>query len=147
MAALSLAVVVAARRLEYYSTLGPGPGFFPLWLAMALAVLSLVWLVQVSRNGPAGPARSFLPPRDGLVRIAAVVGSLAAMTFLMDVLGFQVAMFLFLGFLVLVLGAQRWWVAGLTAIAGSAGVFFVFVRYLDLPLPTASIGLLARLGL
>ena len=54
---------------------------------------------------------------------------------------------LLLGFLLLVLGGQRLWVTGIAALAGSAGIFHVFVRYLDLPLPTASLGLLSRLGL
>ncbi len=146
-AALSLVVVVASSKLEYYSSLGPGPGFFRLWLGGVMAALSLVWLVQVSRRGPEGSARSFLPPRDGLLRIAAIIASLAIMTAVLDLIGFQVAMFLFLGYLLLVLGGQRVWVTGIAALVGSVGIFHVFVRYLDLPLPTASIGLLNRLGL
>jgi putative tricarboxylic transport membrane protein len=146
-AALSIVVVVASWKLEYYSSIGPGPGFFPIWLGGVMAVLSVIWLFQVTRRGPEGPARSFLPPRDGLVRIGAILGALASMALLMDTIGFQVSMFLFLGFLLLVLGGQRLWVTGIAALVGSAGIFHVLVRYLDLPLPTASIGVLNRLGL
>lgn len=146
-AALSVAVALAARKLEYYSALGPGPGFFPFWLAAVMALLSVIWLVQVTRRGPEGKARDFLPEGAALVRIAVIVGALALVTLLLDVIGFQLSMFLFLGFLLLVLGRQRWWVAGIAALAGGAGLFHVFVRYLDLPLPTASLEVLGRLGL
>lgn len=147
VATLSAVVVLAARRLEYYSSLGPGPGFFPMWLAGAMGLLSLVWLFQVSRKAPEGTAASFLPPRGGLIRIGCILGALAAMAGLMNVLGFQLSMFLFLAFLLLVLGRQRVWLTAVTALVGSAGIFHVFVRYLDLPLPTASLNLLTRLGL
>lgn len=146
-AALSVVVVVASWKLEYYSSIGPGPGFFPVWLGGVMTLLSVIWLVQVSRRAPEGTARSFLPAREALLRIGSILAALAAMAVLMDVIGFQASMFLFLGFLLLVLGGQRWWVTGITALAGSAGIFYVFVRYLDLPLPTASIDLLNRLGL
>lgn len=146
-AALSVVVVVASWKLEYYSSIGPGPGFFPVWLGGVMALLSVIWLIQVSRRAPEGGAGSHLPPRDGLLRIGAILGALALMALVMDVIGFQVSMFLFLGFLLLVLGGQRLWVTGIAALVGSAGIFHVFVRYLDLPLPTASIGLLNRLGL
>lgn len=146
-AALSVVVVVASWKLEYYSSIGPGPGFFPVWLGAVMAVLSVVWLVQVSRKGPEGSARSFLPPREALLRIGSIIAALAAMSLLMDMFGFQLSMFAFLGFLLFVLGGQRWWVTGLTAVVGSAGIFYVFVHYLDLPLPTASIDLLNRMGL
>ncbi len=147
IAALSVVVVMASRKLEYYSSLGPGPGFFPFWLGVVMAGLAIVWLVQVSRRGPDGSARSFLPANDALVRIGAILGALVAVTFLLDVIGFQIAMFLFLAFLLLVLGGQRIWVTGVTAVLGSVGIFYVFVHYLDLPLPPASIDFLNRLGL
>ncbi len=147
IAALSVMVAVASRKLEYYSALGPGPGFFPFWLGLVMAALSIVWLIQVSRRAPDGSARSFLPANDALLRMAAILGSLVAVTLLLDVIGFQIAMFLFLAFLLLVLGGQRAWVTGVTAVIGSGGIFHVFVRYLDLPLPTSSIDFLNRLGL
>ncbi len=132
---------------EYYTKLGPGAGFFPLWLAGLLGVLALVWLVQVS--GRAGqPAESaFLPPRGGLVRILTILAALLAVTGSMELLGFQLTMFLFLGFLLLVLGRQTLWLTLVIALLGSVGVYRLFGGYLDVQLPPASVGWLAGLGL
>ena len=36
--------------MEYYTDLGPGAGFFPLWLGAVLGGLAIVWLFQVSKR-------------------------------------------------------------------------------------------------
>lgn len=133
--------------LEYYTKLGPGPGFFPFWLGVALAVLVLIWLIQVSRPSGRPKEEALLPERSGIVRILTIVAALGAMAGVMDWLGFQVAMFLFLGFLLRILGRQKWGMTLVVAVLGSVGVYHVFGRYLDVQLPAASVGFLAQLGL
>ncbi len=133
----SALVVWGSLGLEYYTKLGPGAGFFPLWLGVAMGTLSLVWLVQVSgRTGKVSKAASF-PDRPGTVRILAIIASLVAAALVMNLLGF----------LLLVLGRQSVWMTVIIALAGSAGVYRVFVSYLDVQLPAASLAFLARLGL
>ena len=41
-------VVWEAWNLEYYTPLGPGAGYFPLWLGILMGGLSLAWLIQIS---------------------------------------------------------------------------------------------------
>jgi putative tricarboxylic transport membrane protein len=48
----SLIVMVASWSMEYYSSIGPGPGFFPFWLSLALGLLSIAWIVQILRSAP-----------------------------------------------------------------------------------------------
>ena len=56
--AFSAFVVWESWNLEYYTQLGPGAGFFPLWLGVIMGGLSLIWLVQVSgRKGRPGGRR------------------------------------------------------------------------------------------
>lgn len=143
----SALVVWGALSLEYYTKLGPGAGFFPLWLGVAMGTLSLVWLVQVSRRTGKPPKAASLPDRTGIVRILAIIASLVATALVMNLLGFQAAMFLLLVFLLLVLGRQSIWLTVIIALAGSVGVYRVFVSYLDVQLPAASLAFLARLGL
>src|SRR5574340_450581 len=92
----SALVVWGSLGLEYYTKLGPGAGFFPLWLGIAMGALSLVWLVQVSRRTGKSPKTAFLPDRSGIVRILAIIASLIAAALVMNLLGFQVTMFLLL---------------------------------------------------
>jgi putative tricarboxylic transport membrane protein len=145
--ALAVMLMWQSWSLEYYTKLGPGPGFFPFWLGVALAGLVLIWLAQVSMRSGRPKEDAFLPDRSGRLRILAILVALGAMAFFVDVLGFQIAMFIFLGFLLRVLGRQTWWVTAVTTLAGSVGVYHVFGRYLDVQLPASSITFLAKLGL
>ena len=135
------------NNMEYYTPLGPGAGFFPFWLGALLGGLGIVWLVQVSRrlgNTEEGPS---LPPRAGIVRILSIVVSVAAVSALMNLLGFQLAMFLFMLFMLMILGRQTIWTTVIIALVCSVGVYHVFGRYLDVQLPAASLAFLANLGL
>jgi len=145
--ALSAFVVWESWSLEYYTNLGPGPGFFPLWLGVVMGALSLVWLAQVfvRKGGPGDVA--ILPERTGIVRILSTLAALVGMAGLMNLLGFQLTMFLFLVFLLKGLGRQPLWLTLVVALLGSVGVYHLFGAYLDLPLPAATVKFLAKLGL
>jgi putative tricarboxylic transport membrane protein len=143
----SALVVWGSLDLEYYTKLGPGAGFFPLWLGVAMGALSLVWLVQVFRRTGKPSTAASLPDRSGIVRIMAIIASLVAAALVMNLLGFQVAMFLLLVFLLLVMGRQSVWLTMIISLAGSVGAYRIFVTYLDVQLPMSSLAFLARLGL
>jgi putative tricarboxylic transport membrane protein len=133
--------------LDYYTKLGPGSGFFPFWLGAVAGVLSLIWLIQVSRRSGRPKDGAFLPERAGIGRILAILAALGAMAGLMDLLGFQLMMFAFLVFLLMFLGQQKVWMTLVIALVGSVGVYHVFSRYLDVQLPAATVKFLAHLGL
>ena len=135
------------NNMEYYTPLGPGAGFFPFWLGALLGGLGIVWLVQVSRrsgNTEEGPS---LPSRGGIVRILSIIVSVAAVSALMNLLGFQLTMFVFMIFMLMILGRQTIWTTLIIALVCSVGVYHVFGRYLDVQLPAASLSFLANLGL
>jgi putative tricarboxylic transport membrane protein len=145
--ALSAFVVWESRSLEYYTKLGPGPGFFPLWLGVALGGLSLIWLVQVSGRTESPKGAAFLPEGAGIVRILSTLAALVAMAGFMNLLGFQLTMFLFMVFLLMVLGRQALWMTVIAALLASVGVYHLFGGYLGVSLPGATVKLLANLGL
>jgi putative tricarboxylic transport membrane protein len=145
--AFSASVVWESWNLEYYTPLGPGAGFFPLWLGIAMGGLSLIWLVQVSGRKGRPKEGLFLPERGGMARLLSVLGAMAASTLLMDFLGYQLAMFLLLCFLLLIPGRQTIRLTLIVALLGSVGVYHLFGGYLDVQLPKASLALLAGLGL
>lgn len=145
--AFSAFVVWEAWNLEYYTPMGPGAGFFPLWLGVVLGGLSLVLLIQVSGKKGKPKESDFLPDREGLVRLLSIIGSIVLATLVMDILGFQLSMFLLLVFLLLIPGRQRLLLSLIFAIMGSVGIYHLFGRYLDVQLPRTSIEILSRLGL
>lgn len=129
-----------ARKLGYYSSLGPGAGFFPLWLSLALGALSLTLLAGAARGriGDAGVA--FLPPRDALLRIIAIVLGLSFVLFTLDLLGFTVAMAIFGVWTMLVMGSRSVVQIGIVALLGSVGSKALFVDLLGVALPAGKFG-------
>lgn len=136
-----------ALGMTLFTEIGPGSGFFPFSLGVILAGLSMVWLIGIIAQPTEGAGQDFLPQRAGVGRIAAIVVSLFLFALLADTLGFQLTMFVFLLFLLVVLGRQNPLVTLLISIVGSFGIYYVFKNWLDVQLPASSIEFLRNLGL
>jgi putative tricarboxylic transport membrane protein len=130
-----------AFALRYYTPLGPGPGFFPLWLCGLLGVLALVVIVQAVLARPEALPDDFLASRSGYRRIAAVVVGLLAVAILMPTLGFRLTMFAFYVALLSLLGRRHPLETLVLSLAGSFGVFYLFVEFLSQPLPIGTFGI------
>jgi len=141
MLAFCLFALWQSLLLSLTDRLGPGPGFFPFWLAVIGAVLAIALLVSIWREAPS-PANDdtrILPHGSGGRRWLAIVLLLAAVTLAMDFIGFRLAMLIFNAALVVALGDRRWWMIALFAAAGSFGVHYVFTTWLDVLLPDGRI--------
>jgi hypothetical protein len=101
-----------------------------------MGALSLVWLAQVLAQKGSPEDAAILPERAGIARILSTLAALVAVAGFMNLIGFQLAMFLFLVFLLRFLGRQALWVT-----------LVVALLYLDVPLPSAAVKFLAPLGL
>lgn len=126
--------------------LGPGPGFFPFWmaligiaLAIGLLVVTAVEPAAASTEPPDGEER-ILPHGPGASRWFAIVALLAAAAAAMEFAGFRMTMLVFNAALAIALGERRWWVIALFAVLGSVGVFYVFTTWLDVLLPVGIFG-------
>jgi hypothetical protein len=139
---LLLAVFIAweSLQLKFYTSLGPGPGFFPFWLAMILGGLAVLMILQATFRRPDPMPADFFASRAGYMRIGAIVLALAATTTLMDVLGFQLTMLGTIIFLLFALGRPSLIVTLLVSVAGSFGCFYLFDRWMRVPLPTGFFG-------
>jgi putative tricarboxylic transport membrane protein len=142
-AAILLVVAVAytataAARYTYWNPNGPGAGFFPFWLGLALAVLSALLLVTAVRQTDPGPA--WLPRGHGAARLIAVVIATALFIALLPWLGMVLGSVLFLGVLLRGLEGHSW----RTSIGVSIGVaianWVVFVQWLKVPFPAGVLG-------
>lgn len=139
LVALALFLGWQAAQLSYYSSLGPGPGFFPLWLCILLGLLSVAALIN-SLRGASDPAPPFWPERTALLRIVTVIVGLAFIAAAMSTLGFPLTMLVFYLVLTLALGSRRPLEILATALIGSFGLYHVFTRYLSQPLPPGVLG-------
>ena len=143
----SCSIMWASWVMEYYTPLGPGPGFFPLWLSGCMASLSLVWFYQVCTDPAESETKDFIPGRIGMIRVLSVLGALVFMWLFMDKIGFQLTMFAFLVFLLVALGQRNRILTVVISLLGSFGMYYVFKNWLGVQLPESTIGWLRALGL
>lgn len=133
LAALGAAAIWAAQSLEVLFLGDPvGPKPFPTAAGVVLLVCGALVALRP------GPAVAWPPPgRLGAIALAAA--ALAAYALLMRPLGFVLATALAVAVSSAVFGARPWAAAGLGLSVG-AGLFLLFDRALEIPLP---LGLLA----
>lgn len=140
-AAVGVYVLVSSVELGLWTSLGPGPGLFPFAMGAVLAAMAVLWLIQELRQ----PSDRVEGVDRGLV--LAVVVSLTVLAAVMDLLGFQLSMFLFLMYHLKLRGRRSWISSLITALAGSVGAFYAFNYGLNVTLPVSAFSLLNTIGL
>jgi putative tricarboxylic transport membrane protein len=144
---LGIFIVWESRILKYYTSLGPGAGFLPFWVGVALTILSCVWLVQVSLEPARNISEGFLPNRAGGKQVLFIFSALVFCVVLLGSLGFSLTIFCFLTFLLFILGRHNLFLTLVIALIGSFGICYVFEHWLGVSLPRSSIAVLKGLGL
>ncbi|MGE5607236.1 MAG: tripartite tricarboxylate transporter TctB family protein [Bacteroidota bacterium] len=140
---LVLALVLGFQSLQmrYFTSLGPGPGFFPLWLSILMAILAVTMFIQAT-FGKAGPLpANFIPDREACKKMGSVVAAIIGVILLLEPLGFCFTMFGFYLFLLTTLGRQNWVTRIIIALSGSFGMYYAFVHWLACPLPIGLLGI------
>ncbi|MBI3709735.1 MAG: tripartite tricarboxylate transporter TctB family protein [Proteobacteria bacterium] len=134
---LSLALFVGwnAVRLRYYTSLGPGPGFFPLWLAVLFGLLALAMLFHATWSVPEAMKPDFYPSRAGAMRVGTILALLLVAALAIEAVGFRLTMLAFNLGMMGVFGRRGWIETVLISVAGSFGAYYVFVDFLKIALP------------
>ena len=133
--AFGIYVIAGAAKLSYTADVGPGPGFFPLWIGIGLVIFAAVLML-------ASFAAAKQPTHSGSPTIRALIGWLALMIaiFLAGRIGFVVSYILLTAFLIYVLDRRPVWLAVTVGVALSVAFHLLFVRALDVSLPAAPWG-------
>ena len=136
--ALAVAYSATAARYTYWNASGPGSGFLPFWLGVALAILAVILLVGAVRQRDAGPA--WAPRGHGAVRFVVVIVATAAFIVLMPVVGMTLATALFLAVLLKALEGRSWPTTLGVAVGMAAVNWAIFTWWLRVPFPTGFLG-------
>ena len=135
---LSAAVIYEALRLGAgWGSEGPESGFFPFWLAILLAMVSIVLFVQALRIRSQEP----FVTRKQLVPVLKVLGPLAGFVLITDPpgpwsgLGLYVAAGLYLGFYMRWVGSHDWRTVVALATLIPVLTFLIFETWFLVPMP------------
>jgi hypothetical protein len=130
---------VAARQYPYWSETGPGSGFLPFWLSLAMGILAVLLLFSAARPGSAGD-EAWAPRGASLVRIVAVGVTTVVFVLVMEYVGMILGTGLFL-FVMLRLVERYPWTRSIgVALGGAAGTYLLFVHWLRVPFPAGPFG-------
>ena len=135
---LSVIVIYDALRLGAgWGSEGPQSGFFPFWLAILLAAVSIVLFVQGLRSRAQEP----FVTRERFVPVVKVLGPLAGFVVITDPpgpwsgLGLYVAAGLYLGFYMRWVGRHDWRTVVALATFVPVITFLIFETWFLVPMP------------
>lgn len=138
---IGIAATIQAIQYPFGDESGPGPGFFPLFIGILLCGSGMALFVSVTRNPPRFEPEQWPTTNSARARVLTIVGGLAAIAALLEIVGFRLTMLVFLVIMPIVLGARRWIVVIAFAIICSFGTYYVFTQWLQVPLPVDFLGI------
>lgn len=130
LAAIAVFFIVQATQLSWGSLALPGPGFFPLLLALALLFCSIWIIAETWASKPNGEAHA-LGHRDVIITMAAMV--LVAPLF--ESLGAYLTLGIFSFALLVLIARLNVFIAALASAVSMVAVWYFFQILLGLQLP------------
>lgn len=118
-----------------WTPIGPGSGFFPLWLTVLVVLQAVIILVRSLRApAPAGRDAPFVE-RQAYRPLLVVFLPILAVIALLRYLGIYIGGALYLAGYMIFVGRQHWTTVALVSVLIPLALFFIFERWFLLPLP------------
>jgi hypothetical protein len=140
---LGMTVAVWSSTFPFGNLEEPGPGYFPAALGLIIAVIGILLLITARKAEKPDALRPLKPRVSRGPGVRRVVLYLAAMTFsavFFETLGFVLAMFLMILFMMRTIAPQRWRTALFYSLISALGSLFVFRILLKTQLPGGLLG-------
>lgn len=129
---------MALWKYTYWGPTGPGSGFLPFWLGLAMAVLAAGLLLGTRRARE--PGARWLPEGAGLRRLVAVLGVTAGLVVVLKIVGMVVGTVLFLVAILRFVERMRWRPTLAIAVGTAAVNYLIFTYWLRVPFPLGVLG-------
>jgi putative tricarboxylic transport membrane protein len=120
-----------------------GPGLFPLCLGIILMILSGAFILKTcfrDKNKQPKEASS-TESSESPFPLILFLGTMVLATLFFNTLGYPVVSFLLMLCLLKILGMKRWKLNVLISAVTSVSSYFLFVQWLNIPMPKGWIGL------
>jgi hypothetical protein len=133
----SVATCVWSYRLGIGRLHSPGTGFMPFVASILLGILSLILFVKASLEKEGEQYEIF--GRKCLQGVFIII-ALSFYAWLVPILGFNIATFLFMGSIFKFAGVTKWWKAIVASFLTTVITFYSFSVLLGVQLPTGAFG-------
>jgi len=138
--AISIFVGLVSLRDDFGTFHSPGPGFFPFLSAMVLGVFAII--LMITSRLKKRWERKLADLWKGLEwkKVAGVLFSLFLYPLVLPFLGYLLATFGLMFFLLGVVGRTRVWVRGVNALMVASASYVIFYMLLNVRLPKGMLG-------
>jgi hypothetical protein len=135
-ALLSLRMPIGTFRMA-------GTGMFPLFLGILLMILSGAFILKIFFQDKKEQVKkkASIESSESPVQLILFLGTMALATLFFNRLGYPLISFLLMVALLRILGIKRWRLNILISVVTAVGSYFLFVKWLDIPMPKGWIGL------
>ena len=123
--AFGLFIIFEIRKLPFGKFSDPGPGLFPLMLAMIVIGLSLISLIVSKVERVPG---SF--EKKGFLNVFYIVGILVFYRYSLPFLGYNLCTFFLLVFLLKIVGGQKWFYTIIWSVIITGASYLLFAKWL-----------------
>lgn len=113
----------------------PGPGFLPLLLGVAMAVMAVALTVRVWKNGTAKVHPPFWIEKGGLLKVSLTFVTILLFTALLEITGYMINIFFLFLVLLRPIGRQKWIWSVAISLAAVLVSYLLFDKWLMIPLP------------
>ena len=120
-----------------------GTGMFPLILGILLMFLSGIFVLRIFYQGMAAKIKKESSPEStgSPLQLILFLGTMVLATLFFNQLGYPLTSLLLMVALLRILGMKRWGQNILISVVTAVGSYFLFVKWLDIPMPKGWIGI------
>ena len=119
-----------------------GTGMFPLILGILLMILSGAFILTIYFQGKEGQVKkASIESSESPMQLILFLGTMALATLFFNRLGYPLTSFLLLVSLLRILGVKRWGLNILISVVTAVGSYFLFVKWLNIPMPKGWLGI------
>ena len=120
-----------------------GTGMFPLFLGILLTILSAAFILKIFFRSKEEQAKkeASIESSESPIQLTLFLGAMVLATLFFNQLGYPLTSFLLMVALLRILGIKRWGQNILISAVAAVGSYFLFVKWLDIPMPKGWIGL------
>jgi hypothetical protein len=137
------ATILLSLRMPIGTFRMSGTGMFPLFLGILLMFLSCLFLLKLFYQGKKTTVRrdSIAEVRGSPIQLILFFGTMVLATAFFNQLGYPLTSFLLMVALLRILGMKRWTLNILLSFLTAVGSYFLFVQWLNIPMPKGWIGI------